>query len=95
MFKIGKYTIKKEDEMQFVLYKDIVISSGKNQGKDGEKFIGYFGYLDMAMSKICNLELLEASNSSDEYLYAEDIHRAIRSLYDMLKEQNHIRPKDM
>ena len=96
MFKIGKYTIKKADELQFSLYKDtIYVDKKTKESKETERFIGYYGYLGGVLNKIINLELLEASSNSDEYLYASDVLDALTVIYDHLNNEYHKKPKEI
>ena len=94
IFKLGKYTLTKEDEMNFGLYETKQKGSLRGEKQEGttDKLIGYYGYIDTAMSKIVNLEVL---NASDEYLDAEAILIGFRTMKDNLEDAYHIRPKEL
>ena len=91
---IGKYTIKAMDEFNFALYE--TREKGTFRGKKGEgtteSLVGYYGYLNMAMSKIVNLESLKAISSSDEYLDAKSILEAFNTIETKLYDAYHIKP---
>ena len=96
MIKIGKYTITKEDELNFGLY--ITKKKGSFRGVEatGEKesLIGYFGYLDVAMSKIINLECLNALSGSDESIVAEELKTLILTVKTQLESAYHNRSSE-
>ena len=90
---IGKYTIVKDDEFNLKL--TVNKPKGSFRGKQSEgttdKLIGYFGYLDQALSKIVNLELIEAVGDSEEAITARELHQAISEAYDKVKDVYHTR----
>lgn len=83
MIKIGKYTITQEDRMNFGLYE--TRPSTKKDGSESttEYLHGYYGYINMALSKILNQEILYASEGSEESLTANGMYVLIM---DTLKE---------
>ena len=93
IIKLGKYTITKEDNLNFGLYE--TTNKGKFRGKQAEgtteKLQGYYGYLNMAMSKIMHLELI---NTSHEYLDAKAILEAISTVESNLNDAYRHRPYD-
>ena len=93
MIKIGRYTIIKEDEFNFGLYETREKGSFRGKKAEGtkENLIGYYGYLDVAMSKIISSELL---NKLDEHCVAEDIKELITTVKTQLKEAYHHRSSE-
>lgn len=96
MLRIGRYTIKKDDDLNFGLYetKQKGMFRGKQAEGTKEELIGYYGYLDMAMSKIINLELLRGLNNSEDSLVAQDILELITTVKTELNEAYHIGAKE-
>lgn len=81
MIKFDKWELEKIDEIQFRLTKE-------------GKFIGYYGYLDQALSKIVNSEALEAIGDQSNIIDALELKDAIEGLYDRLYDVFHYKPKD-
>ena len=95
--KIGNYTITKDDERNLKLThtrkKGLV--KGVDTGEDTEYFIGYFGYLDQALSKIINTEGLEAVKGKEELSSCLELYDKLVSVYDMIKRDYHISVKSI
>lgn len=93
MLLIGKYKLEKADEMQFRLSEVQEGLTDKGNPKP-DRFIGYYGYLDQAMSKIINSEALEATKDEDTIIESTELLNGLRGLYDSLKQDYNYRPKD-
>jgi len=93
MIKIGKYTIRVVDELQFGLYetKKKGIFKGVQAEGTKEHLIGYYSYLDTAMSKILNLKALD---SLEDTMLVEDILNGFKTVKTQLDDAYHHRSKD-
>ena len=96
MLVLDKYKIEKYDDMQFTLSVERMGKDKDGNDKLQDKLIGYYGYLDMALNKIINLEALEACEGSDVQIDAKNLLDGFKTLGDSLNnELLNKRPKDL
>lgn len=95
MIEIGKYKIVKDDERNLKLTKTVIKQKGDNAGEEGESFIGYFGYLDQALNKIINCEVIEALGDSETITEAKDLRDVVRSTYEEITASYHTYVRDI
>ena len=94
--KIGKYTIKKADDLQFSLHETKAKGSFRGKQAEGNKdeLIGYYGYLSIALNKIVNLTALETVGDDNISLQAKELLEAISTLETHINNAYKFRPKD-
>jgi len=92
ILKMGKYTLVRADKYQFALYFER--PKGKKPGGEvgvgvTQELVGFYGYLDDAMSKVVNLAVM----NSTEQLDAQSILEGFRTTTAGLKDAYHISAK--
>ena len=96
LYKVGKYTVTKEDDMNFGLYLNRPKQLNKKNTEAGniDKLIGYYGYFYMVISKIVNIEALEGFKVSKDADVAKEILNALSELETSLRDEFSKRPRE-